>query len=93
MYLMYLDLDFLFLGLLGFRQIDGQNALVKGRINLVRFNKRRQLDLPFKSTMVTFDKEPVLILLFLFYPLLTPEGENIFGQGELDILCLQTRVT
>ncbi len=52
---MNLDLNFFFPGLLGFWQIDGQNALVKGCINLVRLDKGRQLDLPFKGTAVPFN--------------------------------------
>ena len=39
LYLMNLDLDFLFPGPLGFWQIDGQNALVKGMNPLVHEEK------------------------------------------------------
>ena len=91
LYLMHFDLNFLFLGLLRFRQVDGQNTFFKDCINLVRFDKRRQLDLPFKSTGISFYKEQVLILRFFFFFLLTSDGEYVFCKGELNILCIQTR--
>jgi len=74
---MNLDLYFFVFGLLGFWHINGQNALVKGRINLVSLYGCRQLYLPFKGTSVPFNKEVMLILVFSSFLFFAPDGENV----------------
>ena len=62
---MHLDLDFLFLGLLGFWHTDGQDSLVKFRVNRICLDKGRQLYPPLKCSSVPFHKEVMLIFLYI----------------------------
>src|SRR5215813_1461681 len=87
--LRHVDLDLLWLDLLGLGQLDGQHAIAIARFDLVRLHRDGQWKSPFEFPEPPLPSVVALLLDLLAPVALAPHGQHVTGDGEMDVLLVE----